>query len=241
MTIPVLPLDRYERIVFFTGAGLSAECGLPTYRGAGGIWSEYNYEDFACQRAFDRDPEKVWDFHDERRRIMGEAEPGLAHRVIARLQQERAGTAIVTQNIDGLHQQAGATEVIELHGSVWRVRCRCPDGLQENHDQPIERQCPACSAYRRPDIVWFEDPMQEGPLRAAATAIAECDLLVSIGTSGVVYPAAALPQLARQTGAMCVEINPEETEVSGQYQVNLRMGASEALSSLWPEVAEMSR
>ena len=237
MTTPDVPLERYESIVFFTGAGLSAECGLPTYRGAGGIWSSYNYEDYACQRAFDLDPEKVWDFHDERRRIMGEAEPGLAHTMIAAVQRERASTRIVTQNIDGLHQRGGATGVIELHGSVWRVRCECGGPPRENHEQPISRRCSDCQAYRRPDIVWFEDPMQEAPLRAAAEAIANCDLLISIGTSGVVYPAAALPQLATQAGALCLEINPQETPVSGAYQIHMRAGASEALSALWPDLA----
>ncbi len=237
MSVPDIPLERYERIVFFTGAGLSAECGLPTYRGQGGIWSSYNYEDFACQRAFDRDPERVWDFHDERRRMMAAVEPGLAHRIIARVQEAQPATRIVTQNIDGLHQQAGATRVIELHGSVWRVRCKCSPSPSENHDHPIERRCASCGAYRRPDIVWFEDPMQQAPLEAAVDALSTCDLLVSIGTSGVVYPAAQLPAMARASGALCVEINPDETPVSDLYEVHVRAGASDALTALWPELA----
>jgi NAD-dependent deacetylase len=127
MTVP--RLSDFERVVFFTGAGLSAESGIPTYRGKGGIWAQYDYEDYACQRAFDRDPDRVWDFHDLRRAAVSRCEPNEGHRVIARRQAERGvdRTGIVTQNIDGLHvRAAGAgakTEVVELHGSLWRVRC----------------------------------------------------------------------------------------------------------------------
>ena len=238
MSAPDLRLERFERVVFFTGAGLSAECGLPTYRGQGGVWASYDYRDYACQRAFERDPERVWAFHDERRRLMGAARPSLAHRMIAAIQRSRPGVAIVTQNIDGLHQRAGAAQVIELHGSVWRVRCACPDSPQQSEETPIgAKRCPACGAWRRPDIVWFEDPLSEATIRAAMAALASCDLLVSIGTSGVVYPAAELPRLARQAGAVCVEINPEGTPVSDWYGVHLRVAASEALSGLWPDVA----
>lgn len=228
-------LDRFQRIVFFTGAGLSAECGLPTYRGKGGIWSQYDYQDYACQRAFERDPAKVWEFHDKRRELYGSVEPSQAHRIIAEVQRKVPGTVVVTQNIDGLHQRAGCVEVVELHGSLWRVRCQCPGPPREVHEAPIgSRTCPACGAWRRPDIVWFEDPMQPEPLRAAVQVISACDLLVSIGTSGVVFPAADLPRLALERGARRVEINPEATPVSGWYDTHLRGPASASLASLWP-------
>ncbi len=230
---PPFRFDEFRSIVFFTGAGLSAESGIPTYRGRGGIWSEYNYEDYACQRAFDADPEKVWDFHDMRRAAVAAAEPNDGHRVIADVQRDVPGTRIVTQNIDGLHQRAGASEVIELHGSLWRVRCDCGSGARENHEVPLaDRRC-VCGAYWRPDIVWFEDPMNEPPLRAAIEAISSCDLLVSVGTSGVVYPAADLPRLARQSGATLAEINLEDTAVSSWYPHRFRGSASEILKRLW--------
>ena len=228
-------VDAFEQVVFFTGAGLSAECGLPTYRGAGGIWSTYDYESYACQRAFDRDPARVWAFHDVRREVMGSVEPGPAHRAMARLQAERPATRIVTQNIDGLHQRAGASDVIELHGSVWRLRCQCPGPPRENTDRPLSPKiCPDCKTWYRPDIVWFEDPMPSGPLEAAMDALTSCDLLVSIGTSGVVYPAAGLPRLAQ--GALRIEVNPEETPVSDGYELHLRGGAGEMLRRLWPRL-----
>ncbi|HRI88203.1 MAG TPA: NAD-dependent deacylase [Candidatus Hydrogenedentes bacterium] len=232
--MPNLSFLDCQRIVFFTGAGLSAESGIPTYRGRGGIWTQYNYEDFACQRAFDRDPEKVWDFHDVRRERVAACEPNAGHRIIAAVQRARPDTVVITQNIDGLHQRAGATNVIELHGSLWRVRCD-RDGLVVPNDQlPINPRHCACGAYWRPDIVWFEDNLDPDVLERAGEALARCDAIVSIGTSGIVYPAAELPRIAVRNGALSVEINLEDTPVSHLYQHHLRTTASEALGELFP-------
>jgi NAD-dependent deacetylase len=230
MTIP--SFRGYNSIIFFTGAGMSAESGVPTYRGKGGIWSQYNYEEYACQRAFDRDPEKVWDFHDKRRAAVAACEPNAGHRLIAELQKEKPATAIITQNIDGLHQRAGATEVIELHGSLWRVRCDDERTVREDRSVPLSSRTCRCGAHLRPDIVWFEDALNPQVVARAVNALKRCDLLVSVGTSGVVYPAADLPRLAMQGGAVTVEINPEETPVSQLYQHHLRGSASEMLARL---------
>jgi len=228
----VIRLADFERIVFFTGAGLSAESGIPTYRGHGGTWHKYNYEDYACQAAFERDPERVWDFHDERRKLIGTTEPNAAHRIVAETQLARPSTVIVTQNVDGLHQRAGATRVLELHGSLWRVRCGRCRTVVTNLEAPIRSRRCACGTPLRPDIVWFGDPLDMATVRAAAEAIAHCDLLVSIGTSGVVFPAADLPRLALSRGAVCVEVNPEETPLSSLYTHCLRGKASEVLARL---------
>ena len=225
----MIRFDSFERIVFFTGAGLSAESGIPTYRGSGGIWREYDYEDYACQRAFDRDAERVWDFHDKRRAAVAACEPNEGHGIIAEVQRRKPGSWIVTQNIDGLHQRAGAVDVIELHGSLWRVRCDACGVIRDDLETPLACRTCRCGSYWRPDIVWFEDPLDPGAVRAAERAISGCDLFVSIGTSGVVFPAAELPRLAVRNGATCVEINPEETMVSSWYQHHLRGGASEML------------
>jgi len=228
----VIRLRDFERPLFFTGAGLSAESGIPTYRGKGGILIEYDYEEYACQRAFDLDPERVWDFHDLRRQKVAEAEPCEAHRLIVRVQENCPGTRIVTQNIDGLHQRAGARDVIELHGSLWRLRCAATGALVENFEVPLaDRKC-ADDCYWRPDIVWFEDPMNRETLWAAERALRRCDVLITIGTSGVVYPAAELPRVATERGIPSVEINPEETPVSAWYGERLRGGASEMLAKL---------
>src|SRR5262249_43575873 len=123
MTNAIPRFADFQRIVFFTGAGLSVESGIPTYRGKGGMWAEYDYEDYACQRAFDRDASRVWDFHDMRREAVAKCNPNPGHEIIANVQAEKPSTAVITQNIDGLHGRSGAKDVVELHGSLWRVRC----------------------------------------------------------------------------------------------------------------------
>lgn len=231
MTAPIRFRD-FGRIVFFTGAGLSAESGIPTYRGKGGIWAEYDYEDYACQRAFDRDPEKVWDFHDKRRAFVAGCAPNEGHRAITSVQAAKAGTTIVTQNIDGMHQRAGARDVVELHGSLWRVRCDAEGIVRPDATSPMSSRRCSCGAYWRPDIVWFEDSLDPRNIQRAEEALATCDLLVSVGTSGVVFPAAALPRIAVARGAVTVEINLEDTAVSGLYQHRLRGPASQLLAEL---------
>ncbi len=225
-------LGDFDRIVFFTGAGLSAESGIPTYRGSGGIWHKYNYEDYACQRAFDRDPEMVWDFHDQRRAKVASCEPNVGHRIVAETQRQKPSVTVITQNIDGLHQRAGAGDVLELHGSLWRVRCDEEGTVRADFTLPMNPRRCACGAYFRPDIVWFEDSLDRDVLLAAREALEHCDLLVTIGTSAVVYPAAELPVIAMRRGAVTVEINLEETPVSHLYQHRLRGPASEVLAAM---------
>ena len=240
MTSPArLPdLRDFARIVFFTGAGLSAECGIPTYRGAGGIWQRYRYEDYACQRAFLRDPERVWEFHAARRAQVADCAPGPAHRLIAAVQRAKPGTVVLTQNIDGLHQAAGATDVIELHGSLWRLRCEACGARRESRDVPLPSLRCDCGAWWRPDLVWFEDPLDMTIFHRALTAVEACDCLVAIGTSGVVYPAAELPLVAMQRGALGVEINPEPTPLSALYPVRLQGPAGAMLPRRWPDDGE---
>jgi NAD-dependent deacetylase len=262
----------FKRIVFFTGAGLSSESGIPTYRGHGGLWKQYNYEDYACQRAFRRDPNKVWDFHDARRGLVAECAPNDGHRIIAELQAARGReVAVVTQNIDGLHvlalraaadggkQERGddartakarsttaeeaadvtaartkadgrPPEIVELHGSLWRVRCDDERVVREDRSVPMApRQC-TCGAYYRPDIVWFEDTLDPRVIDRARALIEQCDLLVSVGTSAVVFPAADMPRIAMRRGATTVEVNLEDTPMSELYQHRLRGRASEMLA-----------
>jgi len=230
MTVP--RFDSFRRILFFTGAGLSAESGIPTYRGKGGVWAEYDYEDYACQRAFDRHPDRVWDFHDMRRGAVAKCEPNDGHRIIAEVQAMRPDTAVVTQNIDGLHQRSGAKDVVELHGSLWRVRCDACGVVKADSSVPMSPRNCACGAFFRPDIVWFEDALDPRVLRRAHELLEACDLLVSVGTSGVVYPAADLPRIAVRSGATSVEINLEDTPVSSLYQHRLRGKASDMLAAM---------
>jgi NAD-dependent deacetylase len=233
MTPAALPrLADFRRIVFFTGAGLSAESGIATYRGKGGIWTEYNYEDYACQRAFDRDPDKVWDFHDKRRAFVAGCAPNDGHKIIHETLLRQPDTVIITQNIDGLHQRAGSTGVIELHGSLWRVRCDREGITRADESIPMDPRRCACGASFRPDIVWFEDSLDEVTLDRAREALAACDLLVSVGTSGVVYPAAELPRIALSRGATSVEVNLEDTPVTHLYEHRPRGRSSDILGEM---------
>lgn len=226
-------LHTYKRIVFFTGAGISAECGIPTYRGKGGFWSIYDYEEYACQRAFDADPEKVWDFHEKRREFVSGCHPAIGHQIIADIEIHKPFTRVITQNIDGMHQRAGSHNVIELHGSLWRVRCEKEKRVEENYEIPLKSRLCKCGDYLRPDIVWFEDVLDPETLKSAINAVLSCDLLIAIGTSATVYPAAEIPILAMQRKIKTIEINTEATPLSRFYSHSYQDSASNILSLLW--------
>jgi NAD-dependent deacetylase len=225
--------EDYSYIVFFTGAGMSAESGVPTYRGSGGIWHQYNWQEYACQAAFDKDPRKVLQFHELRRQAVLKCRPHAGHQAIAQLEKKYPQVAVVTQNTDGMHQRAGSEKVIELHGSLWRLRCP-QHGLREDIGEKFKScTCEECGSWLRPDIVWFGDMLESRVIREASAAIESCDLFVSIGTSGVVWPAAGFPEVAKRNGALCLEINPEATEMSGIYDENIREAAGTALPRLF--------
>ena len=213
---------------------MSAESGVPTYRGAGGIWHEYKWEDYACQSAFNRDPEGVLDFHELRRKEALKCSPHEGHQIITRVQQENSNVSIVTQNIDGMHQRAGTDPVIELHGSAWRLRCEAEGKIfvDLNRGKYQSRKC-ECGAWLRPDIIWFQDMLNEDTVRKATDIISTCDLFISIGTSAAVWPAAGYPKLAKSAGAFCIEINPEETVLSPLYDQCIRSTASHGLTQLF--------
>jgi len=188
-------IRQADRIAVLTGAGVSAESGVPTYRGAGGIWSGFSAEELASPRGFARDPQKVWRWHDERRMGLRRIRPNAAHRALAKLQhrlEARGGSFVpATQNIDGLHQAAGSTDVLELHGTLLAIRCsacshRRHIGL-EAMDEEVPR-CPACGKLMRPDIVWFGEQLPQDVWTAAARAAGACRLFMTVGTSAVVYP-----------------------------------------------------
>ena len=225
---------QYGHIVFFTGAGMSAESGVPTYRGLGGIWSQYRWEEYACQEAFDDDPQKVLEFHELRRKAVLACKPHEGHVSIASLQKRHPGVMVVTQNIDGMHQRAGTRNVVELHGSLWRLRCprhgKSEDDLGERYRS---YRCEKCGSRLRPDIVWFGDMLDQGVMEEAAAMIRSCDLFISVGTSGVVYPAAGFPRLAKENHAWCIEINPEPNEMSSLYDKTIRDMAGKALPGLF--------
>ncbi len=237
---PTIPdWQRYSRIVLFTGAGLSAESGVPTYRGAGGIWREYRYEDYACQRAFDRDPVKVLDFHELRRAKVLACTPHVGHAHIRAMQAVHPGVQVITQNIDGLLQRAGVRVDAELHGSLWRLRCPL-HGIRDDHAASAfaHRRCPDCppasAPWLRPDITWFEDAVNADVFEHAAMLVDDAELFVGIGTSGAVWPAAGFAERARRRGARMIELNPEDNEASALYPEQCRQPASTGLPALFP-------
>ena len=208
--------NQFDSIVFFTGAGISAESSVPTYRGKGGIWEKYDWQTLACQRAFDQNPERVLEFHEFRRSLVFDCKPNPAHNTISQLEQTKA-VFVVTQNIDGLHQKAGSGNVVELHGSLWRLRCDyCGRQIEDLNRKYRSKKC-ACGQWLRPAITWFEDSLESGVFAQAHSLIESCDLFISIGTSGSVWPAAGLPQIAFDGKAHCIELNLEKTEYSPMY------------------------
>jgi NAD-dependent deacetylase len=206
--------NGFANILVLTGAGLSAESGLSTFRDADGIWAKYDYRDVATPEGFRRNPKLVHDFYNQRRRVLANVAPNAAHLALAKLEREHAGTvAIVTQNIDPLHEAAGSKNLIHMHGELLKAMCaHCNARHAWSDDLDLDTQCPTCNRAdgMRPDVVWFgEMPYQMERIYEAVTG---ADLFVSIGTSGNVYPAAGFVAAAREAGAYTVELNLEPSE-----------------------------
>jgi NAD-dependent deacetylase len=200
--IEAIRARKPRRVVAFTGAGVSADSGIPTFRGPDGLWRNFRAEDLATPDAFERDPALVWEWYEWRRALIRKAQPNAAHVAIAQLPD----AVVVTQNVDGLHARAGAKDVIELHGNIFRVRCT-RDRTIAMHEEPFAAIPPRCEcgALLRPDVVWFGEMLSEDALARASAAIMGADLLLVIGTSGIVYPAAGLVSLHR---GLSIEVNP---------------------------------
>jgi NAD-dependent deacetylase len=225
-----------RRVAVLTGAGISAESGLSTFRGAGGLWEGHRVEEVATPSAFQRRPDLVWRFYNARRASLGQARPNPGHHALVRL-EERLGEgdfALVTQNVDGLHRAAGSRRVLELHGSLRRVRCTGCGRVEDRGAEPLAEmpRCAACDALLRPDVVWFEEPLPEDVWAEAAAAARRCECFLVAGTSAVVYPAANLIPLARARGAKVVEVNLERTAASALADVSLLGPSGEVLPRL---------
>jgi NAD-dependent deacetylase len=224
-----------ERVIVLTGSGVSAESGVPTFREAQTrLWERFDPQQLASPEAFDSDPRLVWEWYTWRRRLVSDAEPNPAHRALAELEARVPEFTLVTQNVDGLHQRAGSREVIELHGNILRSRCSWEGVIVEpvDHDEAVPPLCSGCGAYLRPDVVWFGEMLPAAAIEAASVAARACDVLFSVGTSSLVYPAAALPYEALENGATVVEVNPSETPLTGHADHVLRGMAGEVMPEL---------
>ncbi len=226
-------LQQAERIAVLTGAGISAESGVPTFRGSGGLWKQFRAEDLATPQAFARDPELVWQWYDWRRSVLAQVKPNAGHLMLAELEQRAPQFTLITQNVDGLHQKAGSRSVLELHGSIWNLRCtQCArEWLDGSVPLALPPHC-ECGAMARPGVVWFGENLPSKIWNAAEEAVESSDVLLVIGTSAVVYPAAGLVPLARSSGAKIVEINLETTPMSGLVDCALTGPAGEILPQL---------
>ena len=212
-----------------TGAGVSQESGIPTFRGDGGLWRTYDPMELATISAFERDPALVWQWYDERRANIASAEPNAGHRAVAEMAGVRE-VEVATQNIDGLHQRAGSSGVLELHGSIVRTRCSAC-GAFSGRGAGLPPRC-RCGGIQRPDVVWFGEPLPPRAWEGAVRAALEADLMVVAGTSLAVWPANTLPERAKSSGAMLVEVNPERTAMSGMMDLSLQESASSALPEI---------
>jgi NAD-dependent deacetylase len=242
-------LSRARSVCALTGAGVSAESGIPTFRGAEGLWRQFRAADLATPEAFARNPLLVWEWYAWRREIIQRAHPNLAHYALAELEASRTSSGLaftlITQNVDGLHERAGSQNVIRLHGSIWELRCTACGAKRQDYSVPLDPFPPRCACMRRrsgegvaegplmrPGVVWFGESLPEQAWSDAAAAASAADAMLVVGTSALVQPAASLPLLARQKGAFLVEINPERTPLSDVVDLVLTGKAGDVLGCL---------
>lgn len=234
-------IKNSKHLVAFTGAGISVESGIPPFRGTQGLWSKYDPEEFAHIESFLRNPAKVWEMIREMFALVLEAKPNPAHKILAELEKRGYLKAVITQNIDGLHQEAGNKNVIEFHGNCKWLLCLGCGKKVEVRKEVIERlpypKCPECEIPLKPDVVFFGESIPFSARKKAEIEASSCDLMLVIGTSGVVYPAAELPYIAKTKGAKIIEINLEETPYTFSITDYFLKGkASEVLSEIFTKI-----
>lgn len=227
-------LGAARRVAVLCGAGISAESGVPTFRGPGGLWENHRPEDLATPGAFARDPALVWRWYNWRRGLIAACRPNPAHLALAALEAVKPDFALITQNVDGLHALAGSIKVLEIHGSIWRVRCVSCGAVREDRslDLPAPPVCGGCGGLIRPDVVWFGESLDRGLLDAARRAAARCQVMLVVGTSGVVQPAAGLADVAKRAGATVIEVNLEPNPHGELVDLALTGKAGEILPRL---------
>jgi NAD-dependent protein deacetylase/lipoamidase len=228
-------LKSSKRWTVLTGAGLSAESGIPTFRDAQkGLWAQFNPEELASREGFLQNPRRVWEWYDERRGLIAKARPNAGHLALVDLEKKLPRFTLITQNVDGLHRRAGSAHLLELHGDIQKSKC-----FEKNHPADswektgeVPPRCARCGSFLRPDVIWFGEALLEKVLEESFRAAQDCDLFLSVGTSALVQPAALLPFEALNRGVPVVEINIEETPLTPYASYSLRGKAAETLPAL---------
>lgn len=242
-------LHNATTITILTGAGVSKESGVPTFRDAmEGLWAQYDPQELATPYAFQRNPKLVWDWYQWRRELVARAQPNPGHVALAELQQLKRQVHLVTQNVDALHEQAGSRDVIHLHGNIARNKCfdDCQgsptlidlESLEDSDDSPPK--CPHCGAWVRPDVVWFGEMLPAAAIHTASDHSEACDVLLVVGTSGLVSPASQLPGLAKRSGATIIEVNPDYSMITRLADIKLEGGSGEMLPKVIAALKEIA-
>jgi len=227
-------IQAADAVAVLTGAGISAESGVPTFRGQNGLWRDYKPEELATPEAFARDPKLVWEWYNWRRELIAKARPNAGHKALVELEIRKRNFTLITQNVDGLHDLAGSGKILKLHGDIWRMRCiECRSNWPDRRATlpKLPPHC-ACGGLARPGVVWFGEPLPEGMMLEAEHAVDSAQVLLVVGTSAVVYPAAGLIPLAKSRRVKVVEVNPEATAYSEMVDCSLRGAAGEILPRL---------
>lgn len=224
-------LAQLSNLVVATGAGMSKESGIPTFRDApSALWANYNPEDLATPEGFRKDPPLVWRWYEERRKMIAKTSPHAGHFAVAELEKMYGGFLLVTQNIDNLHREAGSRSIVEFHGNIFRNKCfdqeHPVDKLPQTDEVPPRCHC---GSLIRPDVVWYSEMPAQEDFERSVSALAVCEAILVVGTSGMVYPAAGFPAMAKKSGAKVVEVNPDETPITAYADVFVKAPAGEAL------------
>lgn len=217
-----------------TGAGISADSGVPTFRGTDGLWRNFRAEDLATPEAFKRDPRLVWEWYNWRRELIATKQPNQAHEALTILEGQVKDFWLITQNVDGLHRAAGSTKLSEIHGNIWKVRCTGCGTIEDNRDVPMRLlpSCSGCGSLLRPHIVWFGESLAPEDINRSYAALEGCEVLLIVGTSGLVYPAASFAPIAKSAGAFVVEVNLDSTPSSNLVDISLQGRAKDLVPLL---------
>lgn len=235
-------VEQSKRVCVFTGAGVSAESGIPTFRDAGGLWEQYRVEDLVTPEGFARDPVAVWRWHAWLQGLSFSTEPNAAHKVIAALDQVYPDFLLITQNVDDLHERGGTKRIVKLHGDIMETRCLSAEHVVRV-ESPLDKdaftdgeslpKCPKCGGVTRPNVVWFGEFLPVGALETGREFAATCDLLLIVGTSGMVSGGYGFTEFAKLAGALILEVNPRESALSYLADLSIRLPAAEALPRMF--------